>query len=106
MEGPPLAARIRAEVGEEARELGPLQLVTLQVGDDPAATIYLSRKHEAAQEAGIGSDDRKLPEDTSEEDLLAIVGELNADEAVDGILVQLPLPAHLDEGRVIREIDT
>src|SRR6476646_6094867 len=105
MERPPLAARIRAEVAEEARELGPLRLVTLQVGEDPASTIYLRRKHEAAQEAGIDSDDRKLPEDISEEELLAIVGELNADDAVDGILVQLPLPAHLDEGRVIREID-
>ena len=105
MEGPPLAARIRAEVGEEARELGALRLVTLQVGDDPGSTIYLKRKHDAAQEAGIDSDDRKLPEGISEEDLLAIVGELNADEAVDGILVQLPLPPHLDEGRVIREID-
>jgi methylenetetrahydrofolate dehydrogenase (NADP+)/methenyltetrahydrofolate cyclohydrolase len=105
MEGPPLAARIRAEVGEEARELGALLLVTLQVGEDPASTIYLRRKHDAAQEAGIGSDDRKLPEDISEVDLLAIVGELNAGEAVDGILVQLPLPPHLDEGRVIREID-
>jgi methylenetetrahydrofolate dehydrogenase (NADP+)/methenyltetrahydrofolate cyclohydrolase len=105
MEGRPLAARIRAEVGEEARELGALRLVTLQVGEDPASTIYLRRKHEAAQEARIDSDDRKLPEDISEEDLLAIVGELNADEAVDGILVQLPLPPHLDEGRVIREID-
>ena len=70
MEGPPLAARIRAEVGEEARELGALRLVTLQVGNDPASTIYLRRKHEAAQEAGIDSDDRKLPEDISEEDLL------------------------------------
>ena len=105
MEGPPLAARIRAEVGEEARELGALRLVTLQVGDDPGSTIYLKRKHDAAQEAGIDSDDRKLPKGISEEDLLAIVGELNADEAVDGILVQLPLPPHLDEGRVIREID-
>ena len=105
MEGPPLAARIRTEVAEEARELGTLRLVTLQVGEDPASTIYLRRKHEAAQEAGIDSDDRKLPVDISEEELLAIVGELNADDAVDGILVQLPLPAHLDEGRVIREID-
>jgi methylenetetrahydrofolate dehydrogenase (NADP+)/methenyltetrahydrofolate cyclohydrolase len=105
MEGPPLAARIRTEVAEEARELGTLRLVTLQVGEDPASTIYLRRKHEAAQEAGIDSDDRKLPEDISEDELLAIVGELNADDAVDGILVQLPLPAHLDEGRVIREID-
>src|SRR5437773_701262 len=105
MEGPPLAARIRAEVADEARELGALRLVTIQVGEDPASTIYLRRKHEAAQKTGIASDDRKLPEDVSEEELLALVAELNSDDAVDGILVQLPLPPHLDEARVIRAID-
>jgi len=105
MEGPPLAARIRAEVAGEVRELGALGLVTLQVGDDPASTIYLSRKHEAAQEAGIVSEDRKLPEDISEEELLELISALNAADAVDGILVQLPLPPQLDEARVIRAID-
>ena len=105
MEGPPLAARIRAEVAGEVRELDALGLVTLQVGDDPASTIYLSRKHEAAQEAGIVSEDRKLPEDISEEELLELISALNAADAVDGILVQLPLPPQLDEARVIRAID-
>jgi methylenetetrahydrofolate dehydrogenase (NADP+)/methenyltetrahydrofolate cyclohydrolase len=105
MEGPPLAARIRAEVAEEVRELGKLGLVTLQVGEDPASTIYLRRKHEAAQEAGIESENRKLPEEVSEDELLAVLAELNEDDAVDGILVQLPLPPHLDEARVIRAID-
>jgi methylenetetrahydrofolate dehydrogenase (NADP+) / methenyltetrahydrofolate cyclohydrolase len=105
MEGPPLAARIRAEVAEEVRELGGLALVTLQVGEDPASTIYLRLKHEAAQEAGIASDDRKLPAETSEDELVAQVAELNADDGVDGILVQLPLPPHLDEARVVRAID-
>jgi methylenetetrahydrofolate dehydrogenase (NADP+)/methenyltetrahydrofolate cyclohydrolase len=105
MEGPPLAGRIRAEVAEEVRDLGGLKLVTVQVGDDPGSTIYLRRKHEAAQEAGIESDDRKLPEETSEEDLVARVAELNADDDVDGILVQLPLPEQIDEARVIRALD-
>jgi methylenetetrahydrofolate dehydrogenase (NADP+)/methenyltetrahydrofolate cyclohydrolase len=105
MEGPPLAGRIRAEVAEEVRDLGGLKLVTVQVGEDPGSTIYLRRKHEAAQEAGIESDDRKLPEETSEEDLLVLVAELDADEDVDGILVQLPLPDQIDEARVIRAID-
>jgi methylenetetrahydrofolate dehydrogenase (NADP+)/methenyltetrahydrofolate cyclohydrolase len=105
MEGPPLAGRIRAEVAEEVRDLGGLKLVTVQVGDDPGSTIYLRRKLEAAQEAGIESDDRKLPEETSEADLLALVAELDADEDVDGILVQLPLPEQIDEARVIRAID-
>jgi methylenetetrahydrofolate dehydrogenase (NADP+)/methenyltetrahydrofolate cyclohydrolase len=104
MQGPPLAARIRAEVAEEVKELGRLGLVTLQVGEDPASTIYLRRKHEAAQEATIESEDRKLPEQISEEELLGVLADLNADDAVDGILVQLPLPDHLDEARVIREI--
>ena len=105
MEGPPLAGRIRAEVAEEVRELGGLWLVTVQVGDDPASTVYLRLKHEAAQAAGIESDDRKVPEGISEADLVALLSELNADENVDGILVQLPLPPHLDEARVIRAID-
>ena len=105
MEGPPLAARIRAEVADDVRELGALRLVTVQVGEDAASTIYLRRKHEAAEEAGIASDDRKLPESTSEDELLDFVSELNADESVDGILVQLPLPAQIDEARVIRALD-
>jgi methylenetetrahydrofolate dehydrogenase (NADP+)/methenyltetrahydrofolate cyclohydrolase len=105
MEGPPLAARIRAEVAEEVRELGRLKLVTVQVGDDPASTIYLRRKHEAAEDAGIASDDRKLPLEIAEDELLELVAELNADDTVDGVLVQLPLPPQLDEARVIRAVD-
>jgi methylenetetrahydrofolate dehydrogenase (NADP+)/methenyltetrahydrofolate cyclohydrolase len=104
MEGPPLAGRIRAEVAEAVRELGRLRLVTLQVGEDPASTIYLRRKHEAAEEAGIDSDDRKLPERLSQDELLGIVADLNADEAVTGILVQLPLPPQIDEARIIRAV--
>jgi methylenetetrahydrofolate dehydrogenase (NADP+) / methenyltetrahydrofolate cyclohydrolase len=104
MEGPPLAARIRAEVAEEVKELGRLGLVTLQVGEDPASTIYLRRKHEAAHEAGIESEDRKLPEQISEEELVSVLADLNADDAVDGILVQLPLPPSLDEAKAIRAI--
>jgi methylenetetrahydrofolate dehydrogenase (NADP+)/methenyltetrahydrofolate cyclohydrolase len=105
LEGPPLAARIRAEVADEARGLRELRLVTVQVGENAASTIYLRRKHEAAAEAGIASDDRKLPAETSEDELLALVSELDADDSVDGILVQLPLPAQIDEARVIRAID-
>jgi methylenetetrahydrofolate dehydrogenase (NADP+)/methenyltetrahydrofolate cyclohydrolase len=105
MEGAPLAARIRKEVADEVRELGGLGLVTVQVGEDPASTIYLRLKHEAAAEAGISSDDRKLPEQALEEELLALIAQLNADDEVDGILVQLPLPPQLDEERVIRAID-
>ncbi|HKA27324.1 MAG TPA: bifunctional 5,10-methylenetetrahydrofolate dehydrogenase/5,10-methenyltetrahydrofolate cyclohydrolase [Gaiellaceae bacterium] len=105
MEGAPLAARIREQVADEIRELGSLGLVTLQVGEDPASTIYLRLKHRAAAEVGISSDDRKLPEQIPEDELLAMIAELNTDDDVDGILVQLPLPAHLDEEVVIRAIE-
>jgi methylenetetrahydrofolate dehydrogenase (NADP+)/methenyltetrahydrofolate cyclohydrolase len=105
MEGRPLAERIRAEVADEVRELGEIGLATVQVGEDPASSIYLRRKHEAAAEAGIGSVDRKLPAEISEEELLAILSELNGEESIDGILVQLPLPEGLDEARVIAAVD-
>jgi len=105
MEGGPLAVRIRAEVAEEVRELGELGLATIQVGEDEASRIYLRRKHEAAAEAGIASHDHKLPAETSEAELLALIRDLNADESIDGILVQLPLPDHLDEARAISAVD-
>ena len=105
LEGPPLAARIREEVADEVRELGELGLVTVQVGEDPASTIYLRRKHEAAREVGIRSHEQKLPEEVTEDELLSLVSRVDADEGVDGILVQLPLPAHVDEARVIRAIE-
>jgi methylenetetrahydrofolate dehydrogenase (NADP+) / methenyltetrahydrofolate cyclohydrolase len=105
MEGRPLAERIRAEVAEEVRELGELGLATVQVGEDEASTIYLRRKHEAAAEAGIASVDRKLPDEISEDELMDVVAELNADDAIDGVLVQLPLPGHIDEARVIGAVE-
>jgi methylenetetrahydrofolate dehydrogenase (NADP+) / methenyltetrahydrofolate cyclohydrolase len=105
MSGTDLGGRIRAEVAEEVKELGEIGLATVQVGEDPASTIYLRRKHEAAAETGIRSVDRKLPAEVSEEDLLGVVAELNDDDAIDGILVQLPLPGHLDEARVIVAVD-
>ncbi|HEY7694078.1 MAG TPA: bifunctional 5,10-methylenetetrahydrofolate dehydrogenase/5,10-methenyltetrahydrofolate cyclohydrolase [Gaiellaceae bacterium] len=104
LDGAALAARIRKEVAAEVAGLGRLGLATVLVGDDPASHIYIGRKHEAAREAGIEPHDHQLPADTTEEALLALVAELNADEAVDGILVQLPLPDHVDEGRVLRAV--
>src|SRR5215218_3199347 len=105
MEGRTLAERIRAEVADEVRELGEIGLATVQVGEDPASSIYLRRKHESAAEAGLRSVDRKLRAEILEDELLAILAELNADEAIDGILVQLPLPEGLDEARVIAAVD-
>jgi methylenetetrahydrofolate dehydrogenase (NADP+) / methenyltetrahydrofolate cyclohydrolase len=104
MDGAALAARIRAEVAAEVAELGGLGLATVLVGDDPASEIYIGRKHEAAREAGIQPHDHHLPAETTEADLLALVVELNEDESVDGILVQLPLPDHVDERRVLRSV--
>jgi methylenetetrahydrofolate dehydrogenase (NADP+) / methenyltetrahydrofolate cyclohydrolase len=105
MEGRPLAERIRANVAAEVEELGEVGLATVQVGEDEASTIYLRLKHTAAAEVEIGSVDHKLPHAMSEDEVLAIVAELNADDAIDGILVQLPLPDHVDEARVIAAVD-
>jgi methylenetetrahydrofolate dehydrogenase (NADP+) / methenyltetrahydrofolate cyclohydrolase len=105
MRGGPLAERVRAEVAVEVKDLGELGLATVIVGDDPASHVYVSLKHKAAQEVGIRSLDTRLPEDTGEPELLELIARLNEDATVDGILVQLPLPGHIDEARVIRAID-
>jgi methylenetetrahydrofolate dehydrogenase (NADP+)/methenyltetrahydrofolate cyclohydrolase len=105
MLGKPLAERIRAEVAEEVAELGHVGLATVLVGDDPASEIYIGSKHRAATEAGIDATDLRLPADTTEDALIEAVAALNADPEIDAILVQLPLPDHIDEARVIRAID-
>jgi methylenetetrahydrofolate dehydrogenase (NADP+)/methenyltetrahydrofolate cyclohydrolase len=105
MDGKALAERVRAEVADEVAELGrPVGLATVLVGDDPASAIYVRSKQKACREVGIEPIDHQLAPDTSEADLLALVERLNADEAVTGILVQLPLPEQIDEDRVIRSI--
>jgi methylenetetrahydrofolate dehydrogenase (NADP+) / methenyltetrahydrofolate cyclohydrolase len=104
MDGKALAERVRAEVADEVRELGELGLATVLVGDDPASDLYITRKHEAAREVGIVSRDYRLAADTSEQELIDLVGQLNAD-SIDGLLVQLPLPDGIDEARVLRAID-
>jgi methylenetetrahydrofolate dehydrogenase (NADP+)/methenyltetrahydrofolate cyclohydrolase len=105
MAGGPLAERIRAKVAQDVKGLGGIGLATVQVGEDPASTVYIRRKHEAAGEAVIASTDLKLPEDISQEALVAAVELLNADDQVDGILVQLPLPKHLDDAAAVLAID-
>jgi len=105
MDGKALAARVRAEVAGEVEEIGrPVGLATVLVGDDQASAIYVRRKQEACEEVGIAPIHYELSGDTSEQELLALVAELNDDDRVTGILVQLPLPDHMDEGRVIRSI--
>jgi methylenetetrahydrofolate dehydrogenase (NADP+)/methenyltetrahydrofolate cyclohydrolase len=105
MEGRPLAERIRAQVARDVDELGEVSLATVQVGEDEASTIYLRLKHKAAAEVDIASVDHKLGEEITEEELLEVVAQLNGDESLDGILVQLPLPDHIDEARIISAVD-
>jgi methylenetetrahydrofolate dehydrogenase (NADP+)/methenyltetrahydrofolate cyclohydrolase len=105
MDGKALAERVRGEVAEEVAALGrPVGLATVLVGDDPASAVYVRSKQKACREVGIEPIDHNLSASTSEDDLLSLVSDLNADEAVTGILVQLPLPEQIDEDRVIRSI--
>ena len=80
-------------------------LAVVLVGDNPASQVYVRNKHKACLEVGINSYEINLPAETTEEKLLSVIDELNSDEKVDGILVQLPLPRHIDEERVINRID-
>jgi methylenetetrahydrofolate dehydrogenase (NADP+) / methenyltetrahydrofolate cyclohydrolase len=105
MDGKGLAERIRAVLAQEVTELGEVGLTTILVGDDPASEIYIKRKQNAAKEVGILARDYRLPESTSEQELLELVDQLNRDDTVDGILVQLPLPSLVDEQRVIDALD-
>ena len=101
-----LRARIAAAVpGFRAAAGRAPGLAVVLVGEDPASQVYVRSKHKATLEAGMESFEHRLPATASEEDLLALVARLNADDSVDGILVQLPLPAHVDENRVIATID-
>ena len=104
IKGKPIAERIRATVAEDVAAIGHVGLVTVLVGDDPASDVYIRLKHKAAVAAGIDATDLRLPEETSEAELLAKVEELDADPAVDAILVQLPLPKQIDEAKVIRAL--
>lgn len=110
IDGRAFAARIRAEVAAHVARLRSAAglepgLAVVLVGEDPASQVYVRSKHKATVEAGMASFEHRLPAATSEAVLLALVARLNADPAVHGILVQLPLPAHLDADLVINAID-
>ena len=79
-------------------------LAVIQVGSDPASSVYVRNKKKACAYIGVESRSYELPEETSEEELIKLVEELNADESVNGILVQLPVPDHIDEDKIIRTI--
>jgi methylenetetrahydrofolate dehydrogenase (NADP+)/methenyltetrahydrofolate cyclohydrolase len=105
MDGKALAERVRAEVADEVAGLGrPVGLATVLVGDDPASAVYVRSKQKACREVGIEPYDHNLSAKTSQDELLALVEQLNADDAVTGILVQLPLPEQIDEDHIIRSI--
>ena len=106
IDGKSIAATLRARLAERVAQL-PYRpgLVVVLVGDDPASAVYVRSKDRAANEAGISVRTVHLPADTSEEALITQVARLNADPAVDGILVQLPLPAHIDTQTIIEAVD-
>jgi methylenetetrahydrofolate dehydrogenase (NADP+)/methenyltetrahydrofolate cyclohydrolase len=98
--------RVRTEVAHVVAEGGRAPgLATVLVGEDPASQIYVRKKHEACEEAGMRSLHHELPASTSEEELLDLVGRLGLDDDVDGILVQLPVPEQIDPDRVVAAID-
>ena len=110
IDGKAFAANLRGKVGElaaafEAKAGRKAGLAVVLVGEDPASQVYVRSKGKQTVEAGMASFEHKLPAETSEADLLAVVEQLNTDPAVDGILVQLPLPAHMDEQKVIAAIN-
>jgi len=110
IDGKNFAAGLRARVATLARSFAEATgrapgLAVVLVGEDPASQVYVRAKHKATTEAGMESFEHRLPADTGEEALLDLVRALNADDAVDGILVQLPLPSHIDENAVIAAID-
>jgi methylenetetrahydrofolate dehydrogenase (NADP+)/methenyltetrahydrofolate cyclohydrolase len=110
IDGKAFAANLRGKVGElaaafEAKAGRKAGLAVVLVGEDPASQVYVRSKGKQTLEAGMASFEHKLPVETSEADLLAVVEALNTDPAVDGILVQLPLPAHMDEQKVIAAIN-
>jgi methylenetetrahydrofolate dehydrogenase (NADP+) / methenyltetrahydrofolate cyclohydrolase len=109
LDGKAIAATVRAEAARDAaalvaRGITPGLAVVL-VGDDPASAVYVRSKTKAARDAGVAAHDHKLPATTTQAELLDLVRRLNEDPAIDGILVQLPLPAHIDANAISDAID-
>lgn len=110
IDGKAISAQIKEElkvkVSEYKKQGIEITLAVVKVGNDPASAVYVRNKEKACEYVGINSRTLALPEDTTEEDLLAAVRELNEDKAVNGILVQLPLPKHIDESKILLAIDS
>jgi len=105
LEAADLAARIKAEVKAEIAGGVRASLAAVRVGDDPASAVYVRNKIRACEEVGIRSEHHSLPESTTTEQLLELITSLNTRDDVDGILTQLPLPAHIDETAIIEAMN-
>ena len=109
IDGKSISLQIKDELKEKAAALKEqgisVTLAVIQVGNNPASTVYVNNKKKGCEYIGIGSLSYELPEETSEEELLSLIRELNERKDVNGILVQLPLPSHIDEDKVIKTID-
>ncbi len=99
-----LKDEVKAQVSELKAKGVEVTLAVILVGNDPASTVYVGNKKKACEYTGINSRSYELPEETTQEELMKLIDELNNDDTVDGILVQLPLPKQLDEDKVIRAI--
>jgi methylenetetrahydrofolate dehydrogenase (NADP+)/methenyltetrahydrofolate cyclohydrolase len=105
MSGKEPAAKIFDEVSREAAAMRPAPgLAVIQVGEDPASSVYVNMKEKRCRDCGIRSEIYRLPESTSEDELIQRIDALNADASVDALLIQLPLPKHIHEARVIERI--
>lgn len=108
IDGKAIAAKQRAQAAERVKKLAALGitpgLAVVIVGEDPASQVYVRMKEKACEEVGVYSEKHELPADTTQEDLLALVERLNGRENIDGVLVQLPLPDHIDEDAIIDAI--
>ena len=105
IDGKLISTQVKDECKERVAKEGlDVTLAVIQVGNDPASTVYVGNKKKACEYIGIRSLSYELPEETTEEELLSLVEKLNEDVSVHGILVQLPLPKHIDEDRVIQTI--
>ncbi len=108
IDGKKISTELKDEVRDKVAALKDkgidVTLAVILVGNDPASTVYVGNKKKACEYTGIISKSFELPENTTEEELLKLIDELNEDDSVNGILVQLPLPKHIDEDKVIRRI--
>ena len=108
IDGKKISQDLKDEVKEKVAELKAkgieVTLAVILVGNDPASTVYVGNKKKACEYTGINSKSFELPEETTQEELMKLIDDLNKDDSVNGILVQLPLPKHLDEDKVIRAI--